>query len=43
MNLDYSRVDIDAKARKWLTKFGWLGRVGSELSQVSYNEGFVVR
>ncbi len=41
--LNYSRVEVAAKARQWPTKLGWLGRVSSELPRVGYNEDFVVR
>jgi len=42
-NMDYSRTEVAVAARPWLTKFGWLGRVGSELPRVGYNEADAVR
>ncbi len=41
--MDYSRTEVIVAARKWLMKFGWLGRVGSELPRMSYNEADAVR
>jgi hypothetical protein len=33
--LDYLRTDVPAKARLWPTKFGWVGRVGSNLPRAN--------
>ncbi len=41
--MDYSRIEVAVAARKWFMKFGWLGRVGSELPRVSYDEANAVR